>query len=552
MTHQTRHHAHILAPAALLALATLLVSTFAAAAATPARSAAGPRYGGTVEVAYTSDATSFDPAQAYSVDWYIMNGTLFNGLYQFDRNAKPQLDLAAAAPTVSADQKTWTFQLRKGVLFSNGMELTAGDVKYSIMRTLDPHLKPAASWGEFSEPPFVGASDFIAGKTKDVPGIQVLGPYTIRFVLTQPTALFPYIMAESFNMVVPKAVVSKESEEAFNNNPIGTGPYILQSWTKGSKVVFVRNKHYFHTGKPYIDKIIVDLNTPSNLITLKIQKGEISGFGRPDQMSAADLQQVKGDPKYANWLKVTPVYTVDWLVANAKAVPTNNLKVRQAIAMAINRKRLVQLLGGQAIAAGNVYFPVDPQWDPALDAHPVYAYDPQSASATLKASGYKGQQVTLYFSNDYSYESGMSLGLQQQLQQIGLNVNLHGVSHTSLIALHGKPNGAALSNDDWTPDYFDGYDIYSNLMSCSGSSGAGAGSYYCDPKADALVNQASTTPLGPARDALLRQAQRRILQSATMIPLIYVKSTEFVSPKVGGFYYLPLFGWQYENYWLNP
>jgi hypothetical protein len=70
-------------------------------------------------------------------------------------------------------------------------------------------------------------------------------------------------------------------------------------------------------------------------------------------------------------------------------------------------------------------------------------------------------------------------------------VNLHGVSHTSLIAPHGKPTGAALSNDDRTPDCFDGYGFYSNLMSCSGNSGAG--SYYCDHKADALVNQASTT-----------------------------------------------------------
>jgi hypothetical protein len=57
--------------------------------------------------------------------------------------------------------------------------------------------------------------------------------------------------------------------------------------------------------------------------------------------------------------------------------------------------------------------------------------------------------------------------------------------------------------------------------------------------------------LGPARDALLRQAKRRILQAATMIPLVYVKTSELVSPKVGGFYYLPRFGWQYENYWLN-
>ena len=115
--------------AGLVAVMGLLASTLGTSAVTARPPTAGPRYGGTIEVAFTSDVTSFDPAQAYTIDWFIMNGTLFNGLYQYDRRSVPQLDLAAAPPTVSADRKTWTFTLRKGVLFSNGMELTADDVK---------------------------------------------------------------------------------------------------------------------------------------------------------------------------------------------------------------------------------------------------------------------------------------------------------------------------------------------------------------------------------------------------------------------------------------
>ena len=101
-----------------------------------------------MRIAYSANLATLDPAQAYTDDWWLINGTIFNGLYQFDRNGKPQLDLAAAPPTISADRKVWTFKIRNDARFSNGMPVTADDLKFSITRSLDPHLKPAVSWGQ--------------------------------------------------------------------------------------------------------------------------------------------------------------------------------------------------------------------------------------------------------------------------------------------------------------------------------------------------------------------------------------------------------------------
>src|SRR5579864_6951381 len=143
-----RRHTRILIPAALLALATLAVSTFGAGAATLRHAPMGPTRGGTIHVAYAGSFASFDPAQAFSQDWWVMMATLYNGLYQYDRNANPQLDLAAGPPVISADHKVWTCHMLKGVRFSNGQPVTANDLKYSITRTLDPHLKPGPSWGQ--------------------------------------------------------------------------------------------------------------------------------------------------------------------------------------------------------------------------------------------------------------------------------------------------------------------------------------------------------------------------------------------------------------------
>ncbi|HWE64493.1 MAG TPA: hypothetical protein VHB98_22490, partial [Chloroflexota bacterium] len=142
---------------------------------------------------------------------------------------------------------------------------------------------------------------------------------------------------------------------------------------------------------------------------------------------------------------------------------------------------------------------------------------------------------------------------QQDLQQIGLHVVLRGVSHDSMVTLREPLTGHQISVGLWGIDFPDGYDVYTGDMAC-GDNGAGgtSGSHYCDSTADNLVNQAESLPLGAARNALLRKAQARILQAAAMVPLVYLKSVDIVSPRVGGFYYSPIFGWQFENYWLKP
>lgn len=535
-----------------LATILVLIPSLGTRTALARQAAAGPVRGGTVHVAFAGGVATFDPAQSYNNDWWLINGTLFNGLYQLDRNGVPQLDLAAAPPAISADHLVWTFKLRHGVLFHNGMEMTAYDLAFSITRTLDPHLKLAASWGQPTDDIFKGSHDFITGKAKSVAGIQALDRYTIRFTLNQPVAVFPYILASTFNMVVPRGVVMQESADYFPSHPIGTGPFMLQSWKPGVQAVFVRNPHYFRPGKPYLDKIVVDTNDPASLIALKVEKGELDGFGNSQDIAAADLEHALGDPTLAHYVVNSPSVLTGWLNLNVHAAPLDNAKLRQAIALAINRPHMVRLLAGTAVAANQLYIPLDPQHDPALDARPVYPYDVQRATALVKASGYKGQPITVLFANDTAFEINAAPAVQQDLQQIGLNVKLRGVSSTALHALQGPLNGAQISFQAFSADFPDAFDIYSVELSCSANAAGGSGAaHYCDPTADVLVNRAESLPLGAARDGLLRQAQMRMLQSATRIPLIYLKNIELASPRIGGFYYQPLFGWQYENYWLK-
>ena len=188
MRHPIRYRTRLHFTAALCILLALLVPTFGADAARPHQAAgATPVYGGTFRSAFTDDYTFLDPAEASGSDSITIYYTMFDGIYKFDRSNQPQLDLATAAPTISADRKTWTFSLRKDVMFSNGMPMTADDVKYSIVRMLDPKLGPPVSYCQSANDIYVGSHDYITGKAKDVSGIQVVDPYTIRFVLTNPT-----------------------------------------------------------------------------------------------------------------------------------------------------------------------------------------------------------------------------------------------------------------------------------------------------------------------------------------------------------------------------
>jgi ABC-type transport system substrate-binding protein len=266
----------------------------------------------------------------------------------------------------------------------------------------------------------------------------------------------------------------------------------------------------------------------------------------------ADQQQVRGDSKYTGYLVTGPTVTVVYLDLNVREHPTNDPLVRQAVAMAINRTKLSKLLGGTGSPAGNLYIPVYPQHDPMLDQHPVYAYDPQKAAAMLKKSSYHGAPITILYPNDVPQQVSLSPGIAQDLQQVGFNVTLRGISNSSLFSYVGSLTGHPITQFEWSPDYADAYDMYSARLSCdSSAAGQGSPAHYCNPAADALVNRAETVPLGAERDALLRQAQLLLLQSAAHVPVAYLNTVVMVSPRIGGYYYQPLFGWQFENYWIK-
>ena len=186
-----------------------------------------PAQGGVLSMAANSDLQHLDPALMYDTVSLPAVLMLYDRLLDYDSGTTLVPTLAEAMPTVSADGKSYTFKLRKGVDFVNAdgtvlREMTADDVAYSINRVLDPNLKPNPSpvQGAFFGN-IAGAADVIAGKAPTASGIKVIDPNTIQFDLVNADRTFLNVMASSFASIVPKEMAGEDTA-AFDAKPVGS------------------------------------------------------------------------------------------------------------------------------------------------------------------------------------------------------------------------------------------------------------------------------------------------------------------------------------------
>ncbi len=251
-----------------------------ATAAGLALAASAPAFAaGEIIVTYKDDVSTLDPAIGYDwQNWSIIK-SLFDGLMDYKPGTTELVPDLAESYEISPDGKTFTFKLRPGVKFTNGRELTAEDVKYSIERVLDPATQsPGAG--------FFGTIDTI----------EVVDPQTIRFELNRPDATFLHVMAINFAHVVPKEAVEAAAGD-FGHKPVGSGAYKVAEWTLGQRLVLEKNADYWKPDTPKLDKITFEFGQEPNVALLRLERGEVDVLG--DGIPPAQFLEVKDDPQYA-------------------------------------------------------------------------------------------------------------------------------------------------------------------------------------------------------------------------------------------------------------
>lgn len=299
-----------------------------------------PCYGGVYQISIKSPPVTLDPAKAISESEQIICMNLYDRLLQFDStgNIVPCL---AESYTISSDSLTFIFKLKKNVLFHNGRELTAYDVKFSFERLLDPNIDSPFSW-YFKA--LLGSQAFIEGKSKEVAGLIALDSYSLQISLSEPDAYFLIKLATLPASIVPKEEVYKLVVEQPNFHPIGSGPFQFYKYIKDEKVILVYNPLYWE-GRPFLDKLEFIIINNDKEQKLEFELKNLEEYRPP----VSEYLYFSSNTLYNHYLFETEKLQVHYLGCNLTKEPLNHLSIRELLNYAIDRKSIcVNFLNNKA------------------------------------------------------------------------------------------------------------------------------------------------------------------------------------------------------------
>ncbi|MER9633706.1 ABC transporter substrate-binding protein [Mesorhizobium sp. M0228] len=490
------------------------------------------KQGGAITITYKDDVATLDPAIGYDWQNWSMIKSLFDGLMDYEpgtTNLRPDL---AESYEIASDGKTFTFKLRQGVKFHNGREMTADDVKYSLDRLTNPKTQSPGA-GFFGS--IKGYDDVAAGKAESLAGITVVDPYTIKFELTRPDATFLHVMAINFSHVVPKEEVEKYGAD-FGKHPVGTGAFKLAEWTLGQRVVFERNPDYWHKDLPHLDKITFEIGQEPIVALLRLQKGEIDVPG--DGIPPAKFQEVMADPEQKARVVEGGQLHTGYITMNTTMAPFDNLKVRQAVNMAINKDRIVQLINNRAVPANQPLPPSMPGYDKEFKGYP---YDVAKAKALLAEAGHPGGFDTQLFAMNTDPNPRIAQAIQQDLAAVGIKASIQSLAQANVIAAGGDKAGAPMiwsGGMAWIADFPDPSNFYGPILGCAGAVPGGWNwSWYCNKELDAKAAEADSI-VDPAkageRAKMWSEIYGKIMEDAPWAPVFNEQRFTMKSTRMGG------------------
>lgn len=488
--------------------------------------------GGEIVITYKDDVATLDPAIGYDWQNWSMIKSLFDGLMDYEAGTTTLRPDLAESYEISPDGQTFTFKLRKGVKFHNGREMTAEDVKYSIERVVNPATQSPGQ-GFFGS--IKGYEEAAAGKADGLSGITIVDPLTVKFELTRPDATFLHVMAINFSHVVPKEEVEKYGAD-FGKHPVGTGAFKLAEWTLGQRVVFEKNPDYWNTGLPYLNKITFEIGQEPIVALLRLQKGEIDVPG--DGIPPAKFQEVMSDPaQKARVVEGGQLHT-GYVTMNVNIPPFDNVKVRQAVNMAINKDRIVQLINNRAVPANQ---PLPPSMPGYAKDYKGYPYDAAKAKELLAEAGHAdGFETDLYVMNT-DPNPRIAQGIQQDLAAIGIKANIQALAQANVIAAGGEKEGAPMiwsGGMAWIADFPDPSNFYGPILGCGGAVPGGWNwSWYCNEDLDKKAAEADSI-VDPAkadeRYKMWSDIYVKIMEDAPWAPVFNEQRFTMKSPRMGG------------------
>lgn len=486
--------------------------------------------GGTITITYKDDVATLDPAIGYDWQNWSMIKSLFDGLMDYVPGTTELRAGLAESYTISEDGTVFTFTLRDGVTFHNGRAMTADDVKYSLDRVTTPATQSPGA-GFFAS--IAGFDAISAGDADELTGVQVLDPKTVQITLSRPDATFLHVMALNFASIVPKEAVEEHGTD-FGKHPVGTGAFKLDEWTIGQRLVFAKNADYWREGIPYLDAVNFEVGQEPIVALLRLQQGEVDVPG--DGIPPAKFQEVMGDPAQAERVVEGGQLHTGYITLNVGIEPLDQLPVREAINMAINKERITQIINGRAVPATQ---PLPPSMPGYTDGYEGFAFDVEAAKAKLAEAGLADGFTTELYVMNTDPNPRIAQAIQQDLKAIGVTVEIRSLAQANVIEAGGAGAAPMIWSGGmaWIADFPDPSNFYGPILGCAGASDGGWNwSKFCDESIDAMAVEADsmTDPAAPERLQMWSDTYMKVMEQAPWVPVFNEQRYTMKSERMGG------------------
>jgi oligopeptide transport system substrate-binding protein len=531
--------------AALAALAALVAAACGPPDHGPRFRAAGsplPRAGGTLRFAVKDQLRTLDPTIAYDEIGYYVLHPLFDTLVDFSPTSVEIVPRLARRWDISPDGLTYTFELRRGITFSDGAPITAAHFKFSLERALATADSPFAEYlGDIA-----GAREVIEGKAPTCVGIVAEADRRLVIRLARVNPALLDILAMPFTTPQRPEHVAAAGDQ-LRRRPDATGPFELDSWDEGNRIVLRRNPNYYRPQRAHLDAIVMLENIPRDTQFQMFERGELDAA---EKLAAPDYLFVMTEPAWQPYVHHAVGMNAFGSRMNVQVKPFNDRRVRQALNYALDKQHTARLLNGTTVQSHGILPPGMLGRDPDLAPYP---HDVAKARALLAEAGYP-DGLDVDYMTTYDEETEKVAGsLQNDLAEAGVRVHLVVVSWTTWAIAPGQPTGPAFSYAGWTADYPDPTNFldprfHSRSIKPDGSTND---SFYANPELDQLLD-AARAELDPGRrDAMYRRAERILYDDAPWIWDYHRVNTEVTQPYVRGYEPHPIWLRDYTSAWLD-
>lgn len=469
-------------------------------------SQATPVAGGTLISATTTGPTGLDPHSVALLANFRVTRLMYSSLVNLANDLSPQPGLAESWET--PDNLTYIFRLRKGVTFHSGREMDSGDVKYSIERI---QAEATAAWARGQ---FVGIS-----------AIETPDPLTVKLTLSSP---FSGLIAAMYNLLVVPVEVRDQPADYLMTNVVGTGPFMLDSWNPDVELVLVKNPNYWEEGLPYLDGVTIRIIPSENSVLAALNTGDVQHYVLEDNKNFATLES-EGNLQ----LVTIPAIGTNVININHRKPELADVRVRQALSMAMNREEILQIAGS---GVGVVSGPIPPTH--ALYSVPTtelafYQQDVEGAKALLAEAGYAdGFDMDILYIPAYPLMELSAVTLAAQWQAIGVRAEPRATEVGVWLDLRTKTFDYYISTNLDFPTIDPDVYLYDTFHSTSAPAGWDG---WSDPELDALLEQGHATTDVPERQAIFTQAQKMMVERCAAYWSYAQNFVNVLQPNVMGF-----------------